>query len=81
MIAVTAEGIPIALSAKLSSFNGEIIWDNDIEIEDVYKRTVSMSQMTSMLKDRYRNTVYQEAIDSSIRYFHDKYQRKPKVLE
>lgn len=70
------------LSAKLN-VNGDIGWypcDNEKEIS-VMQRTISMSQMKSMLSDHNRNDVYDVAIKKCIDNFIEKEGRKPIVLD
>lgn len=81
----------VFLGASLDIYSGELTW-NQIDSKDkTLKNVMGMSQMSSMLKDKQRNEVYNEAITSI--YFRDicclecihdfiaKYNRKPYVLD
>ncbi len=75
-------GIEYALTGLLNPTNGDIEWNtNNISIDNVYKRTVAMSQMTSMLRDNDRNSVYESAIKHCITSFISTNHRAPVVLD
>ena len=69
----------IHLQASLNE-DGNITW-NRIDEKVSILRTVSMSQMTSMLKDNHRNEMYSYAILKCIENFHSKYNRKPTCID
>lgn len=66
--------------SKLSR-NGDVEWRREEDESKILSKTVSMSQMTSMLHDTDRNNVYEKAIQKSIEYFQHAYDRRPIVLD
>lgn len=73
-------GIIIAV-AQLSKDNGSLLWGRAEDPDSILRRTVSMSQMTSMLRDSHRNGVYDAAINACIHNFVTKTGRSPSALD
>eukprot|EP01035_Chromulina_nebulosa_P020513 gene20513-26608_t len=90
LIGINENGEEIQLVAQLT-INGDVHWvkainndENDISndlFNVVIKRTISMSQMTSMLRDKDRNNIYEKAISLIIDYYHKTYNRYPIILD
>jgi protein arginine N-methyltransferase 7 len=64
----------------LDSSTGELAWV-PVSSEDSYRKTVAMGQMTGMLRDRDRNSCFQQAIVSRIAQFVAEKGRAPLVLD
>lgn len=75
------EGGSIIAVAHLSKEDGSVQWSRSTDPDYVLRRTVSMSQMTSMLRDIDRNNVYEDAIKICIQNFIDKEGRAPVALD
>lgn len=60
---------------------GEVVWNISYDIESTYRRTVSMSQMTSMLRDNDRNRIYEEAVTICIKNYKNISGKDPHVLD
>ena len=71
----------VFVTASLNTYNGSVVWNKDYDEEKVMRRTIGMSQMTSMLHDQDRNGVYERSIALSIRYFIKQCGRAPTVLD
>ena len=54
--------------ASMNPEDGELLW-NSIDINESLYKTISMSQMSSMLKDNDRNLIYSKAIEKCIKNF------------
>lgn len=67
--------------AKLDPNDGALCWQKSYDEQFILSKTIGMSQMTSMLHDVDRNTVYEHAIARVISHFQQKYQRNPTVLD
>jgi hypothetical protein len=67
-------------TSHLDESTGELKWSPVGELDWVHQRTISMSQMTSMLRDAERNACYEKAIGKIIDNFKQKTQRDPVVL-
>ena len=50
------------MGASLDLSNGELTWNYIEDKEKTFNHVMGMSQMTSMLKDKHRNEVYDAAI-------------------
>lgn len=50
------------MGASLDLSNGELTWNYIEDKEKTFNHVMGMSQMTSMLKDKRRNEVYDAAI-------------------
>jgi predicted RNA methylase len=74
------EGGSMVATASLDSESGALIWSR-ADSEAMARRTVAMSQMTSMLRDLDRNHVYEIAIKKCISHFMGKYERAPIALD
>lgn len=71
----------IHMSSMLNPQTGDLVW---LPLEDsnfVKLKTMSMSQMSSMLRDDYRNSVYEAAIQKSIDSFRQHHNRNPIILD
>eukprot|EP01038_Epipyxis_sp_PR26KG_P005693 gene5693-7859_t len=73
-------GENIVLSAIISPNSGEIVWVNKNK-DFMMKKTVGMSQMTSMLHDEDRNNLYNKAIEVLIKNFVQVMERAPVMLD
>ena len=69
----------IAVGASLDASSGDIIWEQ-IDLEKALHRSVCMSQMTSMLRDKDRNNVYAKAIRLLIEHFKRENQHQAPVV-
>lgn len=67
--------------AELNQFNGTLNWIKSYDEKFILNKTIGMSQMTSMLHDIDRNSVYERAIQFTINKFIEKYNRQPTVLD
>ena len=54
----------IFLGPSIDILSGELTWNQIDEKDKTLKHVMGMSQMASMLKDKQRNEVYNEAITS-----------------
>jgi hypothetical protein len=73
-------GGSMVATASLDPESGALIWSR-ADSEAMARRTVAMSQMTSMLRDLDRNRVYETAIQRCISHFMEKYERAPIALD
>uniref|UniRef100_A0AAV1TB95 Protein arginine N-methyltransferase domain-containing protein n=1 Tax=Peronospora matthiolae TaxID=2874970 RepID=A0AAV1TB95_9STRA len=71
----------VLLSAQLNPEAGGLMWIEQPSASNVYKNVVAMSQMTSMLRDKDRNTCYARGIRHAIATFQEKHNRAPLVLD
>ena len=70
----------VAVGACLDASSGGLVWrERDLQL--AAHRSVCMGQMTSMLKDADRNSVYARAIEAMIREFIKRENRPPVVLD
>lgn len=81
LIALNEDGEQIVLSPILSCETGDLIWDCIYDPMPYYVKTVCMSQMTSMLRDNDRNSIYDVAIQTCLANFIQKYNRNPTVID
>lgn len=79
LIACDEDGDPLYLRSHIN-INGGLSW-HAVSEASVVDRTICMSQMTSMLRDNDRNTVYYNAIKKCIQHFQNKHSRSPSVLD
>lgn len=79
----TADGeeTHMMVSARICPLTGSVIWSKEKSESAIMRRTVGMSQMTSMLHDKDRNDVYERAIKLSISHFRKAHGRGPIVLD
>jgi hypothetical protein len=61
--------------------DGRIAWLKTTHADEAYRKTVAMSQMASMLKDRARNEAYAAAITKCVAQFSAEHGRPPVVLD
>jgi protein arginine N-methyltransferase 7 len=71
----------VLLSAQLNPEAGGLMWVEQSSPQEAYKNVVAMSQMTSMLRDRDRNSCYERGIKSAIAKFRAERGRAPIVLD
>jgi hypothetical protein len=71
----------VFVTASLDICNGSVCWNKNYDEEKVMRRTIGMSQMTSMLHDVDRNGVYERSISVCIREFIKRCGRAPTVLD
>lgn len=71
----------VFMTASLNIHNGCVQWSKNYDEDAVMRRTIGMSQMTSMLHDVDRNSVYERAIATSIKNFTERCGRAPTVLD
>lgn len=71
----------VLLAAQLNPSAGGLMWIEQESTQAAYKNVVAMSQMTSMLRDRDRNTCYERAIERAIARFSARHGRAPLVLD
>jgi len=70
------------LQATMNPNDGELSW-NSIDVNQSLYKTISMSQMSSMLKDSDRNLIYSKAIEKCIKNFKLKHNgnKSPSVID
>lgn len=73
--------IEYALTASLCPLSGNVTWGEEKSKEVIMKRTIGMSQMTSMMRDQDRNSLYEKAIANIIQNFIATYGKQPVVLD
>ncbi|EQC29820.1 hypothetical protein SDRG_12366 [Saprolegnia diclina VS20] len=71
----------VVLASRLNPEAGGLMWVEEEDAAETYKNVVSMSQMTSMLRDADRNAAYEHGIRHGIAAFTAKHQRAPIVLD
>ena len=81
LIGCDENGYEISLTAQLNPQNGEVAWIPSYDTDKSKFRTVSMSQMTSMLRDHDRNRIYEAAIQQCLSSFIQKTQQHPFVID
>eukprot|EP01039_Chlorochromonas_danica_P003127 gene3127-3424_t len=75
------EGREVAVVAQIDPDSGDLAWIPTYDVDSVKMKTISMSQMGSMLRDLDRNRVYEQAIQKTIQSFAMKTSRPPVVLD
>ncbi|KAF0683847.1 Aste57867_24122 [Aphanomyces stellatus] len=76
------EGVSsVCLSSRLNPESGGLMWVEEEDSAETYKNVVSMSQMTSMLRDLDRNAAYEHGIRTGIERFIQEHGRRPIVLD
>ncbi|ETV78580.1 hypothetical protein H257_08080 [Aphanomyces astaci] len=76
------EGVSsVVLSSRLNPESGGLMWVEEEDSAETYKNVVSMSQMTSMLRDLDRNAAYEHGIRRGIEKFIATHHRRPIVLD
>jgi type III protein arginine methyltransferase len=68
-------------SAYLNILDGSVCWREEYNEDEVLRRTIAMSQMSSMLRDSDRNNAFEKAIQSTIAEFIHGTGRAPTVLD
>lgn len=68
------------LKAQLNPFTGEVAW-LPTDVQAAQAATVAKSQMSSMLRDAFRNDQYRQAIRQCISAFTTAFDRAPTVLD
>lgn len=81
LIGMDGDGYEIALTARINPSNGDIVWIPSYDTDKAKFRTVAMSQMTSMLRDRDRNKIYESAIELCLGNFAKKVGSHPIVMD
>jgi hypothetical protein len=81
MMGFDENGKQVAISAQIDPSSGELCWVPTSDLDYVKNKTVSMSQMTSMLRDSDRNNLFEVAIQTAIAAFVQRYHRRPVVLD
>jgi hypothetical protein len=81
LMCMNEEGEVLTLSAQLHPDSGRVVWRQRYDSEAILQRTVGMSQMTSMLRDNDRNSVYDKATAILINHFKEVHGRAPTVLD
>lgn len=71
----------IHMASLLDPSSGNVMWLPMQDPSFVRMKTMCMSQMSSMLRDDYRNSVYEAAISRSIDAFRQHHQRNPVILD
>lgn len=71
----------VVMTSYIDSTSGDVAWKRAADSAEVFRRTICTSQMTSMLRDRDRNNLYEQAIQKSIEHFTVKHGRPPVVLD
>ncbi|RHY32259.1 hypothetical protein DYB32_002715 [Aphanomyces invadans] len=67
----------VVLSSRLNPEYGGLMWVEEEDSAETYKNVVSMSQMTSMLRDLDRNAAYEHGIRRGIEQFMATHNRRP----
>jgi len=80
LMCLDQSGKELTLIAQIGPESGELVWAR-ADTDAVLKRTLSMSQMTSMLRDTDRNKCYEGAIAKLIDNFRRVHSREPVVLD
>jgi SAM-dependent methyltransferase len=81
LICMDEQGEELVLNARIDPTSGELTWCQLYSKDEIMERTVGMSQMTSMLRDNDRNSVYERAIAVLIKNFANEHGRAPVVLD
>lgn len=81
LVCMNEAGEQMVFNAKLSRDTGELTWCQLYDKETIMHRTVGMSQMTSMMRDTDRNSVYERSIAKMIEHFIREHDRSPVVLD
>jgi SAM-dependent methyltransferase len=81
MMGFDEDGKQVAISSQIDPSSGELCWVPTFDFDHVKNKTVSMSQMTSMLRDTDRNNLFEIAIQTAINAFVQRYHRRPVVLD
>ena len=80
LMCLDQDGEELTLTARIGPESGELVWART-DTGEVLKRTLSMSQMTSMLRDADRNKCYEDAIAKLMDNFRRVHGRAPVVLD
>lgn len=75
------EGNEVAILAQIDPNTGDLDWIPTYDVDSVKRKTVAMSQMGSMLRDKDRNAVYEQALQQMISSLVRQIQRPPVVLD
>ncbi len=71
----------VVLASSLNPESGGLMWVEEEDASETYNMIVSMSQMTSMLRDTDRNAAYEHGICRGIAAFIAQHHRPPIVLD
>lgn len=71
--------VQVLLQSQLNPNGGGLMWIQADDTTATYNSVVSMSQMTSMLRDNDRNRKYALGIENAIRKFRHEHKRNPRV--
>ena len=72
--------VEVSLGASIDPKSGNVCWCPRTMTETM-QRTIGMSQMTSMLRDRKRNGIYETAIKKIIDHYVQKHDIRPTFLD
>lgn len=81
LVCMNESGEELVFNAKLRRDTGELTWCQLYDKETIMQRTVGMSQMTSMMRDTDRNSIYEKSIAKLIDQFKKEHERPPVVLD
>lgn len=81
LVCMNEEGEELVLNAQLDTDTGSLRWCQLYDKDTVMRRTVGMSQMTSMMRDMDRNNVYNTSIGKLIDHFVKEHDRHPIILD
>eukprot|EP01032_Pedospumella_encystans_P020213 gene20213-22967_t len=81
LVCMNEDGEELVLNAQINRENGHLQWLQLHDKETVMKRTVGMSQMTSMMRDMDRNNLYDRSIGKLIDHFVKENERDPIILD
>lgn len=81
LVCMNEEGEELVLNAQINTEDGHLEWRQLYDKETVMKRTVGMSQMTSMMRDMDRNNLYDQSIGKLIDHFAKEHERNPIILD
>lgn len=81
IVATDENNQEVLLEAHLNCRNGQLEWSRSEDSTSTYRMVVTMSQMSSMLKDSRRNELYNRAITKAIHDFIEQRGYPPVVLD